>query len=371
VTPPVTLTEDNAIVLLTVTLTKTDESTVTASRTLKVDWKNLTTYDQMGAGTETAPFLLYNATQLANLAATVNVGTNTEGEMKGIYFKMMDNIDLSSVCGDGTNGAVNASWTPIGKSNNSNGGAPFFAGIFDGNGYSVTGLYVNASLGGYKGLFGATTSTSVIKNLSVSGKVRGISLVGGIVGANNKGIISGCSSSVEVNGSSFVGGITGNNDSGSITACYNTGNVAGSSSVGGITGNNDSGSITACYNTGNVAGSSSVGGIAGQNNSGSITACYNTGTVTGNNGIVGLNNSGTFAACYFLFGTEGMGGGTPTGVSLVDNISALNNKVGDMNSAITTWNTGNPTKLCNFQFVVGTDKTTDVPTLAPGAPTVP
>ena len=72
---------------------------------------------------------------------------------------------------------------------------------------------------------------------------------------------------------------------------------------------------------------------------------------------------------YFLSGTAsyGVGHGTSAGVSSVASITDLNGAVLTLNGAITTWNTGNPTKLCNFHFVAKTPAT-DVPTLASGAP---
>ena len=52
-------------------------------------------------------------------------------------------------------------WTPIGTSK-----VPF-AGTFDGNGHTISGLYINKTAWGYYGLFGSTTGKAVIKNFKL------------------------------------------------------------------------------------------------------------------------------------------------------------------------------------------------------------
>ena len=61
------------------------------------------------------------------------------GNLDGDYVLDGD-IDLTDYLGGG-------SWTPIGTEN-----VPF-TGTFDGNGHSITGLYINASDSNYQGLF--------------------------------------------------------------------------------------------------------------------------------------------------------------------------------------------------------------------------
>ena len=208
-------------------------------------------------------------------------------------------------------------WTPI----------PGFAGTFDGNGKTITGLTINQPSTVNVGLFASIEDVGTVKNLkldkvnvtansnvgavagenrgtiencSVSGSVTGLSdnsCVGGIAGFHRKGSITDCHSSATVEGKAYVGGIAGQNDamlgSASIIACYSTGsvtatknNTTGSSYAGGVVGlNSNEAVLTACYATGNVKGDGHyVGGVVGDNSS-AVTACYWDGTVTGDTGI--------------------------------------------------------------------------------------
>lgn len=126
---------------------------------------------------------------------------------------------------------------------------PSFAGLFDGNGHTISGFYLTDTMTP-SGLFGKLDVTGIVKNLTVSGTV----------------IPSG--------DAQFVGGIVGENY-GTIMGCVFTGNVAGSSNTGGIAGINAlSGKIMDCNVSGSVIGADMTGGIAGCN-LGNITDCVN------------------------------------------------------------------------------------------------
>ena len=205
-------------------------------------------------------------------------------------------------------------WTPI----------PNFAGTFDGNGKTITGLTINQSATDNVGLFASIDDVGTVKNLkldkvnvtaksnagaiagvnrgtiencSVSGKVAGSSVnsyVGGIAGWHYGGTITDCHSSATVEGITYTGGVAGQSNA-SITACYSTGDVKGEGNyVGGVVGDNVSSIVNACYHaTGSVAGASgSTGGVAGRNYNddiisvtATVTACYWSGAVAGDKGI--------------------------------------------------------------------------------------
>ena len=129
-----------------------------------------------GDGTAEKPWLIQNAADLKKLSDTVKNGVTFSGN----YFKVTEDIDLSG----GT------SWTPIGSRN------ALFAGVFDGDNHTVTGLYINRNTEA-QGLFGHTAGT--VKNLSVSGTVSGGANTGGIAGLNS-GIITNASFSGTVTG---------------------------------------------------------------------------------------------------------------------------------------------------------------------------
>ena len=174
-------------------------------------------------------------------------------------------------------------WIPIGD-NSSN---PF-SGTFDGQGHTVSGIYINSE-NDYQGLFGY--NSGIIKNIEViESYIKGDSHIGGMCGYNSDyGTISNCYNSGTINGNEQIGGVCGHNY-GTISNCYNSGKVNGSYYVGGVCGYNY-GSISDCYNSGKVNGSYYVGGMCGQSYSGTISNCYYL-EDTADGGIYGSDKSG-------------------------------------------------------------------------------
>lgn len=250
-----------------------------------------------------------------------------------VMFILGDNLDLSSVCGLDVNGGT--SWTPIGNTSSKP-----FKGAFDGNGKTISGLYVNSDDGNNKGLFGYVTNGS-IQNLTLEGSINAsCSYIGSVCAYLTNGTISGCCNKVQIMASaSFgytnVGGICGWGTKSIITNCVNEGTLEGMY-VGGICCNNNNGfisncsnkadlharfgagvcyqnysgsEISYCYNTGNLSssatGSESVclTGIVNQND-GAVSHCFNLGdlsaTQTTNSALCGLSdvNNGSIANCY-------------------------------------------------------------------------
>ena len=149
----------------------------------------------------------------------------------------------------------------------------WYQGMFDGAGYTISGLYSNDSSAAYVGLFGLNIGT--IKNVSVTDSYFcGNGYVGGVCGYC-KGTIENCSNTGKVEGYYYAGGICGFNVTNStIQNCYNTGAVEGYEYAGGISGNNGE-TVKNCYNTGAVSGTENVGGICGYSKEGkTIQSCY-------------------------------------------------------------------------------------------------
>ena len=199
-------------------------------------------------------------------------------------------------------------WAPIGtyvpNDDSSN-----FGATFDGNGHTISGLFINRGSTNYIGLFGYIDSSSFIRRTGLlSGNVTGYYYVGGLVGQNNGATITASYASGSVTGDNYVGGLVGYNNSGPITTSHASGSVTGNISVGGLVGWN-SGDITASHASASVAGNFLVGGLVGQNNGATITASYASGSVTGDNyvgGLVGYNSSGTITtASYWDTDTSG------------------------------------------------------------------
>ena len=132
-------------------------------------------------------FYISTAAQLAGLAQLVNNGNNFS--TKNITLKADIKLNNDAVPTGGNE------WTPIGDSSNT------FQGTFDGDGHTITGLYINDTAAGYnayKGLFGNITASAKVQNLVVTGDVMAKSAnntapqyVGGIVGFNN-GTVQNC-----------------------------------------------------------------------------------------------------------------------------------------------------------------------------------
>ncbi len=119
-----------------------------------------------GSGSASSPYLIQSAQDLANLAYIV---TDANNDVTGKYFKMTRDIYLNDFTVD-AEGKISAngdlkSWTPIGEY-----GIVWdddFQGIFDGDGHTIYGLYINESSSRpYIGLFGSTED-AIIKNLTI------------------------------------------------------------------------------------------------------------------------------------------------------------------------------------------------------------
>lgn len=254
-----------------------------------------------------------NAGQLYWFAGLVN-GTLTDGTAQNLKANAVLTADiivnkdlLTSINTDDdgkvTNGTSFRIWLPMGKINANNGQQMLYAGIFDGKGHSISGVYANLydapvedpkniyNNKDYAGLFGLLEG--VTRNLSViNSYMRGEDCIGGICGYNDGGTIQNCYSAATVCGDSYIGGICGRSEGDSIIEnCYNTGYVYGATrSIGGICGDN-SATLQGCYNVGNVNGKFYVGGIVGES-SGSgntiwIKDCYNRGNVIGDTKDIG------------------------------------------------------------------------------------
>ena len=261
-----------------------------------------------GSGTAEAPYLIANGAQLKRFAAIVN-GTDGMARNTAACGKLTADILLNDIS-DWENWNESTppanTWTPIGSVSQP------FAGTLDGDGHSVSGIYIN-STANYQGLVGVLGEDGTLQNLGVKASyIKGGYSVGGLCG-ENRATVTNCYNTGSVEGYSDVGGLCGMNMMGNVTNCYNTGNVTGNDYVGGVCGYNHSGTVTNCYNTGTVSSSSQVGGVCGRNYSGTVTNCYNTGNVTGNDYVGGVcgYNSGTVSNCYNtgnVAGSEMVGG---------------------------------------------------------------
>ena len=217
-----------------------------------------------GMGTQTEPYLIEDAEQLAALASWVN---ELGESCSGLYFRLEQDLTLSG------------SWTPIG------GGSQAFSGHFDGNGHTISGLKISNNVV-YGGLFGKIDGGS-IEDLAIQNcYIMDQQYVGAIAGMITNSSLSGCSTvGGEIHGSSMVGGLVGCMTGESrVDGCENTAlNKSKLHNIGGIAGYvKDTGNIINCCNQGDIIGKENVGGIVGASDRKSnicIKNCYNKGTI--------------------------------------------------------------------------------------------
>jgi len=202
--------------------------------------------------------------------------------------------------GDGSNFKV---WTPIGN------GSGEYAGIFDGNGHTVSGLYFNDSTVYHIGLFGYTSGCTV-KNVGVvDSYLSGEDYVGGLAGRFYNSTAVNCYNEGAVSGVNYVGGIAGSARSEAlIQYCYNMGKVKCEMYGGGIVGEiNNYTEILNCYNHGDVSGSkplnTCVGGIVGQGATTTlIQYCYSSAKISGRDyvgALIGDRAGGSSSDMYY------------------------------------------------------------------------
>lgn len=270
-----------------------------------------------GKGTKDEPYQIGTADGFYAFARWYNQ-TQHDGK---IYAELTEDINLNegfTFTESGYTGDVKPrEWTPIGS------GAyfPTYSGEFDGNGHTISGLYIkedNATVSttGLFGYFKGYLHDVKIVNSYIFSKSYCTGAFAGIV----EGTIEDCTADAVVysdaNASGFfdgAGGIVGNlyNLTSKVLNCTFSGSVSSDKNpyVGGIVGDNLYGYVAGCTNYGKVTSSASskvaVGGIVGQNRitydsdetaegeSSVIERCINNGSISGTNsagGIVGMSS---------------------------------------------------------------------------------
>ena len=278
-----------------------------------------------GKGEHNDPYLVGTPEQLDNVRNYLNK-----------HFLQIADIDLSDYnTGEG--------WEPIGDSNNP------FDGIFDGDGYEITNLFINRPDTDNIGLFGRGLDNSQFISVSIldanitggnwtgaligfcrgdilnsyvdavvkggdyhsgvitgyssgtivdslaKGILEGTKMVGGIVGRLYYGSISNSGSHVSVKGDLNVGGLVGYSQYSPISNSLATGNIEGigdgsygtNTNMGGLVGQFISTTIERCSSTGEVNGLNRIGGLVGRM-SGEIRESFSTGVVKGNHYVGGM-----------------------------------------------------------------------------------
>ena len=275
-------------------------------------------------------FYLSTPAQLAGLAALVNghvdgsvtsdmiIGDFTEADdySSGIdSFKdktvyLMADLDMGGTCTDGI--WDGPAWTPIGGQYCIDFGNldtilnTSFNGTLDGQGHTIKNVYCNrnpgsgfnyrlcSSLGGIVGRLGCHDNDDpslfadnpTVRNIAITGYVRGMRSTGGIVGKfgkSNEGcIIENCANFATVSNTDAkgCGGIVGAGwNEGYIKNCYNVGSISSvylQCPTSGISGSNEA-DIYNCYNVGKISATKDEFAMGIGTNNGSdqiISNCY-------------------------------------------------------------------------------------------------
>jgi len=248
------------------------------------------TQPSKGDGKKDSPYIITKAEELAWFRDQVNSGQYS------ICAKIADNvevIDMSTVChaADKSQNLEEKSWVPIGNRN-----IIKYRGTFDGNGKTITNLYINASQTSQNnmGLFGYTYQSTIknltFENANVTNTQSNTGILVGKAGYGSTLQNIKISKTCQIKGGNYTGGIAGELD-GNAYNCVNYATVQGIKYVGGFLGmySRKGNSITACANYGNVTASSEMaGGLVGYFRGGTIQDCANYGDVKGTNRVAGM-----------------------------------------------------------------------------------
>lgn len=246
------------------------------------------------AGTRT----ISTESQLRAFAQEVNAGNS----FAGVTVLLTQDIDLNAKVVD-QNGKLNRgsyrSWTPIGTPDHP------FQGDFDGQGHTITGLYIKDDSVSYQGLFGVI-SQATVANVTVKDSYLSVGdHAGAVVGyANNNSVVASChNDNSAIYTENRSGGIVGWTNNSHVYNCSSSGICSSGRCSGGIIGDVYRNSkIYNCYSAAQVDGKNLVGGISGGTTSADIRNCIFVGEVLYSGGylIAGGAGSRTLANCFAL-----------------------------------------------------------------------
>ena len=256
-----------------------------------------------GSGTESDPYLISDSAQLALFAKKAN---DTESdEFINAHYKLTEDIAINE--GDAADFSTTApkyDVEPVGAS------AHYFGGVFDGDGHTISGMYINRDSNEEFNKNAKTgfilDNKGVIKNLNIENSyicVSGYEQYTGVIAANilEDGVVENCTVDAIVECyDAKAGGIAGANN-GTIKNCVFDGRITevkdkALSSLGGIVGFS-SGNISDCKFDGVITSgaddASYAGGIVGYMSDKNVENCINDGII---NCIESENDDGSAKA---------------------------------------------------------------------------
>jgi hypothetical protein len=217
-----------------------------------------------GTGTLANPFIVNDCYDLNNISNYLSSNFTQGGDINCNVYSSGDGFD------------------PIGG---------IFTGTYNGNGSTISNLFINRSGSNRVGLFNRTNGANLENITLINVDITGSDEVGGLVGwSSSYSSVVNSSSSGSVTGSDRVGGLVGYSYSySSVSNSYSSGSVTGVGEVGGLVGSSYwYSSVSNSYSSGSVTGSDDVGGLVGYSFYSSSSNSSFSGSVTGNNRVGGL-----------------------------------------------------------------------------------
>ncbi len=301
-----------------------------------------------GSGTEENPFLIQEPIDLVFLAEQINDGNAGTGNTA--YFSLENSLDFRGeeiqIIGDGGNDTA------------------CFAGVFNGNGNTISNFVINSSNSNNVGLFGVvqaydgnfgnnlyggTITNLTIENFSITAKSNGGTLIcGSLIGQSYGAVVSLCNAvngNIEIYGDAlhfaYAGGLIGLQASysypffSSVSYCHtdvevncNSGTVYVAGGVVGYVYSNDEtvvATVNNCYSEGDVSGSFYAGGVVGWLCSYTgVVNCYSTGNVSAQTTITDIANLEMYCHAY---------AGGIVAMAQTDSVVADSFATGSLNSA--------------------------------------
>ena len=284
------------------------------------------------------------------LTMTANGAGNSMGCGNGVSitacngYELMTDIDLNDLAQDSTG----SNWEPVGTCGSGtvcdgSTSAQFFTGMFSGNDFTISNMFIKVTTGRYGvGFFGAISPTAQLRNVHIRGgnidravfilhhvgglvgfgkaatissssvtldAIIGTGNVGGLVGGGNSVIIVDSSVTLaEINGEDNSGGLVGNADNSKIYSSVATvSSIIGTSDVGGLVGDGQRATIRSSVAiVGSISGDARVGGLAGYGQQGKIISSVATvGSISGEDNVGGLVGRFNSAMMSFSVATVG------------------------------------------------------------------
>jgi hypothetical protein len=235
-----------------------------------------------GSGTENDPYQISSYENLNWLTSRAEDSEIPFLDRLSAHYVQTENIEFPAEITEWDN---NQGFLPIGYGTLSD-SFPF-SGYYDGQGHTISNLYMNRPSEDGVSFFGLLI-TGTVKNLGlVDVEITGAWGVAGIVSEmDTNSLIENSFVTGDITGEAFVGGITGYNFESEINNCYFIGSVDALEGLAGIAGFNDTAYISNCYAVASVTDTDYAGVITGLSDGGGVSNSFWDTDIA--NGILGI-----------------------------------------------------------------------------------